>query len=610
MRPRPAFITTPIFYPNAKPHLGHAYTLCIADAWSRFFAMRQHPSLQAFPPRRVFLRPPPARTSFLCTGVDEHGSKVRRSHSSHFRLLPKGSLRPYIIDFQGRLSVPYKSTSFQDLCENLNISTGAFIRTTSEAHKNTVCEAWRYLERSGYLYWNTFAGWYSISDETFYADWEVTDSPSSSGVKVAKATHSVVNWVEEKTCRFRLSSFKDQLHIWLDSGVLPDKSQEHARLLALTHSSLDLLEDPSISRPSSRVSWGIPVPDRPDQTIYVWFDALMSYLTAGKVSLNPTENKDAIWPPECQFIGKDILRFHAILWPAILLALGLPLPKKIIPHAHILVEGTKMSKSLSNVVSPVDMLKYFSAAFAAASPTRLSDEEVRATAVDCLRYCLVRSACLNEDTTFSLPLATETVNTELVNWVGNLLSRITSRKIISAQTVPMLDLVEAQAFMSDALLHRNLNLELETKNSLFMKQFVIFMLVLQTRYTRFAVEQFSIFSLRCLPDTFDTLWWERLQPHHSVDALMKVVRKTNAFVDRHQPWASVAVDDVMAKTVVGVTLEALRLIGCLLAPLTPSLSDRLLRRLGIRPDALRCSSWHLDLDDQSLHRPLVPRIKV
>nr|CDS21452.1 methionine tRNA synthetase [Echinococcus granulosus] len=539
MRPRPAFITTPIFYPNAKPHLGHAYTLCIADAWSRFFAMRQHPSLQAFPPRRVFLRPPPARTSFLCTGVDEHGSKVARTAAT-FGCSPK--------DLCDRISLTFKAGS-------------AFLIK-------------RYLERSGYLYWNTFAGWYSISDETFYADWEVTDSPSSSGVKVAKATHSVVNWVEEKTCRFRLSSFKDQLHIWLDSGVLPDKSQEHARLLALTHSSLDLLEDPSISRPSSRVSWGIPVPDRPDQTIYVWFDALMSYLTAGKVSLNPTENKDAIWPPECQFIGKDILRFHTILWPAILLALGLPLPKKIIPHAHILVEGTKMSKSLSNVVSPVDMLKYFSAAFAAASPTRLSDEEVRATAVDCLRYCLVRSACLNEDTTFSLPLATETVNTELVNWVGNLLSRITSRKIISAQTVPMLDLVEAQAFMSDAVDAKFLN------------------------------------DLRCLPDTFDTLWWERLQPHHSVDALMKVVRKTNAFVDRHQPWASVAVDDVMAKTVVGVTLEALRLIGCLLAPLTPSLSDRLLRRLGIRPDALRCSSWHLDLDDQSLHRPLVPRIKV
>lgn len=128
MRPRPAFITTPIFYPNAKPHLGHAYTLCIADAWSRFFAMRQHPSLQAFPPRRVFLRPPPARTSFLCTGVDEHGSKVARTAAT-FGCSPK--------DLCDRISL-----TFKDLCENLNISTGAFIRTTSEAHKNTVCEAW------------------------------------------------------------------------------------------------------------------------------------------------------------------------------------------------------------------------------------------------------------------------------------------------------------------------------------------------------------------------------------------------------------------------------------------------------------------------------------
>lgn len=118
-----------------------------------------------------------------------------------------------------------------------------------------------------------------------------------------------------------------------------------------------------------------------------------------------------------------------------------------------------------------------------------------------------------------------------------------------------------------------------------------------------------IFSLRCLPYTFDTLWWERLQPHHSVDALMKVVRQTNAFVDRHQPWASVAAGDGTVKTVVGVTLEALRLIGSLLTPLIPSLSNQLLLRLGIRPDVLRCSSWHLDLNDQCLHQPLVPRIK-
>ncbi|KAL5103215.1 Methionine--tRNA ligase mitochondrial [Taenia crassiceps] len=559
MLPRSAFITTPIFYANAKPHLGHAYTLCMADAWSRFSAMRHHPSLQAFPPRRVVLRPPPSQTNFLSTGVDEHGSKIARAAAA-FGCSPK--------DLCDRVSL-----AFKDLCERLNISTGAFIRTTSEAHKRTVCEAWRYLERSGYLYWDTFAGWYSISDETFYADWEVVDSPSLSGAKVAKVTHNEVNWVEEETCRFRLSAFKDQIHAWLDSGVLPDKSPEHAGLLALTHSSLDLLEDPSISRPRSRVSWSIPVPDRPDQTIYVWFDALMNYLTAGKVSLNPAENNDALWPPNCQFIGKDILRFHAILWPAILLALGLPLPKRIIPHAHILVEGTKMSKSLGNVVSPVEVMEYFVAAFTAASSTPLSEAEVRAMATDCLRYCLVRSACLNEDTTFSLSLATETVNTELVNWMGNLLSRITSRKVVPTQTVPMLDLAEAQAFMSDVVDAEFLN------------------------------------NLRCLPDTFDTLWWEHLQPHHSVDALMKVVRQTNAFVDRHQPWASAAADDGTIKIVIGITLEALRLIGCLLTPLIPSLSDRLLLRLGIKPDALRCSHWHLNSNDQCFNRSLLPRIK-
>ncbi|VDM35613.1 unnamed protein product [Hydatigera taeniaeformis] len=290
---------------DLEPHIGHAYTLCMADAWSRFSAMRHHPSLQAFPPQRVFLRPPSSQTGFLCTGVDEHGSK--------------------------------------DLCEKLNISTGAFTRTTSEVHKRTVYEAWRYLERSGFLYWSTFAGWYSISDETFYADWEVVDSPSLSGTKVAKTTHSEVNWVEEETCRFCLSPLKAKIHAWLDSGVLPHQSPEHDGLLALTHSSLDLLQDPSVSRPSARVPWGIPVPGRPDQTIYVWFDALMNYLTAGKVFLNSAVNKQAVWPPDCQFIGKDILRFHAILWPAILLALGLSLPKKIIPHAHILVEGTKAS---------------------------------------------------------------------------------------------------------------------------------------------------------------------------------------------------------------------------------------------------------------------------
>ncbi|KAM7534037.1 hypothetical protein Aperf_G00000112526 [Anoplocephala perfoliata] len=543
-----------------EPHLGHVYTLCLADAWSRFSAIRCHPSLQAFPPRGVAMRPQ-SRTALLCTGVDEHGSKIARTAKewgcSPQELCDKVSL------------------SFRDLCSSLNISTGAFIRTTSDVHKNTVYDAWvsrsifsslkRYLEKYGYLYWNTFAGWYSITDEAFYADWEVVDD-FDKGVKIAKFSGSEVHWLEEETCRFRLSMFKTRLHEWLDSGVLPKASQEHAHLLALTHSSLDLLEDPSVSRPSSRVPWGIPVPGRPDQTIYVWFDALLNYLTAGNVSLKPgSDNSDALWPPDCQFIGKDILRFHAILWPAILMAMDLPLPKRIIPHGHILVSGKKMSKSLGNVVNPHDVLNCFASCFT--QENLLSESEAQSMAADCLRYYLIRSACLQEDASFSLPLAIETVNTELVNWLGNLLSRITSKKVIPTQTAPILNLTEAQAFLSDPA----------------------------------DAEFFN--DLKNLPDTVDSLWFDLLQPHHSVDAIMRVIRHANAFVDRHRPWDAVA----STESIVGVALETLRLVGCLLTPLIPTLSNRLLNGLGIYQETLRCSSWRIPDDNQ--RRPLIPRFR-
>ncbi|VDL59905.1 unnamed protein product [Hymenolepis diminuta] len=545
-----SFITAPIFYANAKPHLGHAYTLCMADTWSRFSAIRHHPSLQAFPPRRVSMRPSINRTAFLCTGVDEHGSKIARTamdrNCSPQELCDKVSL------------------SFIDLCSQLNISTGVFIRTTSDAHKAVVHNAWKRLENSGHLYWSTFSGWYSTTDEAFYADWEVIDDYDK-GVKVAKISGNEVQWVEEETCRFRLADFKHRLHEWLDSGVLPKESQEHSRLLSLTHSSLDLLEDPSVSRPKSRVPWGISVPDRPDQTIYVWFDALMSYLTAGKVSLvSGADNTETIWPPECQFIGKDILRFHAILWPAILMAMGLPLPKLIIPHGHILVSGTKMSKSLGNVVSHDDVLYHFASCFT--QNNVFTESEAHAFAADCLRYCLIRSACLQEDITFSLPLAIETVNTELVNWLGNLLSRITSKKVTPTQNAPILDIMEAQDFMSDPV----------------------------------------DADLRNLPSTVDSLWFDHLQPHHGVDAIMRVVRHANAFVDRHRPWDTTTKSS--SQTVVGVVLETLRLVGCLLTPLTPTLSNRLLNAIGLQERILRCSTWRLP-NDGLLKRPLVPRFR-
>uniref|UniRef100_A0A5K3EK28 Methionine--tRNA ligase, mitochondrial n=1 Tax=Mesocestoides corti TaxID=53468 RepID=A0A5K3EK28_MESCO len=492
---------------------------------------------------------PPQITGFLSTGVDEHGSKISRT-ASNLRFTPK-----QLCD--------QVSLQFRDLCKSLHVDASAFMRTTSERHMLTVQDVWRTLDKSDHLYWSAYSGWYSTTDEAFYSDWEVDTSPLGA---VSKTSGNQVHWVEEETFRFRLSAFKPKLHVWLDSGVLPNESPEHAGLLALTHKTLDRLEDPCVSRPSSRVPWGIPVPGRIDQTIYVWFDALMNYLTAGGVSFTADGNSQALWPPDIHFVGKDILCFHAILWPAILMALDLPLPKKIIPHGHILVGGTKMSKSLGNVLSPADVLGDLSRALSV-SPVH-GEVDAESVASDCLRYCLVRSVCLNEDTTFSLPFAKETVNTELVNWLGNLLSRITSKKIAPNQTAPMLDLAEAQQFLSAPADAKFFN------------------------------------DLSQLPFVFDDFWWDRLLPNRSVDAVMHVVRQTNAFVDRHKPWA--AGGDGDAQAVVGVALEALRLVGCCLSPLTPYLSNRLLNCLGLHPGKLRGHSWRLDLT----HQPLIPRLNV
>ncbi|VDO07834.1 unnamed protein product [Rodentolepis nana] len=291
----------------------------------------------------------------------------------------------------------------------------------------------------------------------------------------------------------------------------------------------------------------------------------MNYLTAGKVS--GVGDSEAIWPPEIQFIGKDILRFHAILWPAILMALGLPLPKLVIPHGHILVSGVKMSKSLGNIVSPDEVLNHFASFFTGSDS--FTEPEVYSVTTDCLRYCLIRSACLQEDITFSLPLAIETVNAELVNSLGNLLSRISSKKVTPTHTAPILDIVEAQDFMSDPL----------------------------------DAEFFN--DLRNLPSTVDSLWFDHLQPHHCVDAVMRVVRHANAFVDRHRPWDT---NRSSSKTVVGVTLETLRLVGCLLSPLIPTLSNRLLCGIGLEEQALRCFTWRLP-NDGPLKRPLIPRFR-
>ncbi|BHF61409.1 Methionine--tRNA ligase, mitochondrial [Sparganum proliferum] len=560
MRSIVSFITTPIFYVNASPHIGHAYTLCIADAWARYTRLRGHPCTQAFAnPATNLIRPLTEDTAsssniLFSTGVDEHGCKIARAAQS--------------IGCTPQSLCDRVASQFEELCAVLHVKPSVFIRTTDKVHMRNVQHIWERLEAGGFFYWNTFAGWYCAADEAFYADWELEEADQN-GKKLAKASGNAVEWVEEETCRFRLKQFKPDLHRWLDSGVLPTGSHEHARLLQLTHESLDLLEDPSVSRPATRVPWGIPVPNRPDQTIYVWFDALVNYLTAAGMYSDRLDNLSA-WPPTVQFIGKDIMRFHTILWPALLLAVGLPLPQRIIPHAHLLVDGIKMSKSLGNVLSSSQVIEYFSARMQNGSVK--SEDSLRAIAADCLRYCLIRSVCLNEDSTFSLAHAERTVNTELVNPLGNLLSRVISHRLNPEQEVYFINGSDAEHLLSKS------DLDLE-----------------------------FLHSLQSLSDKFDNLWWHQLLPNRSIDLLQDVLRKTNAFIERHRPW-SAGFSHLSRTEVLGVCLESLRLIACFLDPVIPRLSSSIFQQLGVDSNDVRKHESSRPLY-KGRHGPLIPRLQ-
>uniref|UniRef100_A0A183T6B3 Methionine--tRNA ligase, mitochondrial n=1 Tax=Schistocephalus solidus TaxID=70667 RepID=A0A183T6B3_SCHSO len=494
--------------------------------------LRGHPCTQAFAsPATNLIRPPTEdmislNSVLLSTGVDEHGCK--------------------------------------ELCVLLHVKPSVFVRTTDEVHMRNVQHIWKRLESAGFFYWTTFAGWYCATDEAFYADWELANADET-GKKVAKTSGNPVEWIEEETCRFSLKQFKPHLHRWLDSGVLPTGSHEHARLLSLTHESLDLLEDPSVSRPATR--------------IYVWFDALISYLTAAGMCSDRLDNL-RIWPPTVQFIGKDIMRFHTILWPALLLAVDLPLPQKIIPHAHLLVDGIKarrslitlylhfcqssvpakpnssmlfqplMSKSLGNVLSSSQVIDHFSARMQNAGDTLKTEDRLQTIAADCLRYCLIRSACLNEDSTFNLAHAERIVNSELVN-----------------------PLDQHPTYVS----------------------------------LSFVYNYVSHTSLQSLYKKFDDLWWHQLLPNRSVDVLQDVLHKTNAFIERHRPW-SAGYSHLSRSEVLGICLESLRLIACFLAPIVPRLSSNIFQQLGLGSnDGCRHEAFRPLCKGQ--HRPLIPRLR-
>ena len=360
------YITTPIYYPSAKPHMGHAYTSIIADFFARF------KRIDGF------------KVHFL-TGTDEHGLKIQRAAEKK----KMDSLK-----FCDEIS-----QTFRDLSKTLNLSNTDFIRTTEERHKKTVQHLWLELEKNDDIYLSKYSGWYSVSDEAFYNEDEIKIDGEN---KIAVSSGSPVEWIEEESYFFRLSKWQDKLLEYYKKN--PDFISPKSRKNEVVSFVKSGLKDLSISRKA--FSWGIKVPNNPDHVIYVWLDALTNYISA----LNYPDTSDNLfkkfWPATVHLIGKDILRFHAVYWPAFLMAAKIPLPEKIYGHGWILSGDEKMSKSKGNILDPLDIIEKYG--------------------LDPLRYYLIKEVSFGNDGNISQDRLEDCINSDLANNYGNLCQRVTA----------------------------------------------------------------------------------------------------------------------------------------------------------------------------------------
>ncbi len=360
------YITTPIYYPSAKPHMGHAYSSIIADFFARFKRM------DGF------------NVNFL-TGTDEHGLKIQRSAE-------KEGLEP--LKFCDQIS-----QTFRDLSKKLNLTNTDFIRTTEDRHKKTVQYLWNELKKNDDIYLSKYSGWYSVSDEAFYNNDEIEELNNK---KVAISSKSSVEWVDEESYFFRLSKWEKPLLDFYEKN--PNFISPVSRKNEVISFVKSGLKDLSVSRKS--FSWGIKVPNDNEHVIYVWLDALTNYISA----LNYPNKEDQLfkkfWPASVHLIGKDILRFHAIYWPAFLLAAKIEPPKKVYGHGWILSNEEKMSKSKGNILDPLDIIDQYG--------------------LDPLRYYLIKEVSFGNDGNISQERLEDCINSDLANNFGNLCQRVSA----------------------------------------------------------------------------------------------------------------------------------------------------------------------------------------
>lgn len=479
------YITTAISYVNGVPHLGHAYESILTDVLARFKRLDGY------------------NVMFL-TGTDEHGEKVAQTAEQN-DMEPK--------DFADK-----NAATFKDMTQKLSISNDDFIRTTEARHYKASQAMWQKLKDNDDIYLGNYEGWYSVREEGYFTEDELTTADD--GQKFTPLG-TEVQWVEEPSYFFRLSKYTDALLNYYAANV--DAIQPAARMNEIVSflKQEGGLKDLSISRHKSRLKWGIPVPDDADHVMYVWLDALTNYLTAIGYPDEGAQNFKKFWPADYHVIGKDITRFHAIYWPAFLMAANLALPKTIFAHGFINVSGVKMSKSVGNVLSPDDLVETYG--------------------LDQIRYFLMREVPHGQDGNFSHAQAVQRINADLANGLGNLAQRTLS------------------------MIYKNCDAKIPAPNGMTEDDHDL----LKKAYSMMNEVRVH----------FDDMKINRALEH-----IWTVVSACDSYIDAQAPWTLKKTDTTRMETVLYVLAEAIRTLAIVVQPVVPNCAPKILDQMKISED--------------------------
>ena len=479
---RTYYITTPIYYVNDKPHIGHAYTTIACDVLARFKRLDGYDVM------------------FL-TGTDEHGQKVEKAAQAAGK--------------DPKAFCDEVSQNFRDLARLMNISNDDFIRTTEARHYRASQGIWEALVKAGDIYLGTYSGWYAVRDEAFYGEDELVKGPDG---KWNAPSGAPVEWVEEPSYFFRLSAWADRLlqHYDQNPGFILPPSRRN-EVVSFVKSGL---RDLSVSRTSFR--WGVPVPNDTAHIMYVWLDALTNYITAvGYPDTNDAKYRK-YWPADVHMVGKDILRFHAIYWPAFLMAAGVSPPKRVFAHGWWTNEGQKISKSLGNVIDPLQVISTYG--------------------LDQMRYFLMREVPFGNDGDFSRRALINRINSELANGFGNLGQRTLS------------------------FIAKNCDGRVPEPGTLTPAD-----------HTLLAVGESLCDRMRAVLD--------EQALHQALQVWVDVVDSANKYIDEQAPWMLRKTDQVRMRTVLWVLAETIRHLAILAQPFVPDAAGKLLDQLGVTPTA-------------------------